>query len=79
MKILFLQDFQGVETGGKFYERGQVVVLDDSVAARLVADKRAEALEEKQPTKPIVREIPVENDYGEEIQQSTAKRKRGYK
>lgn len=46
MKIKFLQDFQGVETGGKFYERGQIVLLDDSVAARLVADKRAELIVE---------------------------------
>jgi len=47
MKILFLQDFQGVETGNVFYQRGQIVQLDDGVAARLVADKRAELIEEK--------------------------------
>lgn len=47
MKILFIQDFQGVETGGRFYQRGQIVDLEYSVAARLVADKRAEVIEEK--------------------------------
>ena len=41
MKIKFLQDFQGVETGGVFYKLGQVVVLADSVASRMIADKRA--------------------------------------
>jgi hypothetical protein len=47
MKILFLQDFQGVETGNIFYQRGQIVVLDNGVATRLIADKRAELIEEK--------------------------------
>jgi hypothetical protein len=53
MKIQFLHDFQGVETNNKFYKYGQVVTLDDSVASRLVADKRAVSVEEKQPDKPI--------------------------
>lgn len=47
MKIKFLQDFQGVETGGVFYKLGQIVDLDYGVASRLVADKRAVLVEEK--------------------------------
>jgi hypothetical protein len=46
-KVKFIQDFQGVETGGVFYTKGQVVSFDFSVAARLIADKRAELIEEK--------------------------------
>lgn len=44
--IRFLQDFQGVETNGVFYERGQVADVPDGVASRCVADKRAERVSE---------------------------------
>lgn len=52
MKIIFLQDFQGVETGGVFYTRGQVVDLSIDVALRLVNDKRAAPME-------VPMEVPV--------------------
>ena len=42
MKVRFLQDYQGQHTGPHFYQAGQVADLDDSVASRLIADKRAE-------------------------------------
>jgi hypothetical protein len=61
MEIKFLQDFQGVETGGVFYRLGQVVILENSVAARLVNDKRAELIEviPPVPVEPVVEEPEV--------------------
>jgi hypothetical protein len=47
--IIFLQDFQGVETGGVFYKLGQVVTLGDGIAQRLIADKRAKLVVTEQP------------------------------
>lgn len=41
-KVKFLQDFQGSETREVFYRKSQEVELPDSMAARLVADRRAE-------------------------------------
>ncbi len=40
MRVKFLQDFQGVETGEVFYLRGQVVNLPDTQAERLLRDER---------------------------------------
>lgn len=44
--IIFLQDFQGVETGGVFYKLGQVVTLSNGIAQRLIDDKRARLVAE---------------------------------
>ena len=42
MKVKFLQDFQGSETREVFYRKGQEADLPDSIAQRLVTDRRAE-------------------------------------
>lgn len=76
MKIKFLGSFQGVETGGIFYEQDQVVELDDGVASRLVMDGRAVLVSEteiKQPA-PVEKEIPAATESS--FEQS---RKRGRK
>jgi hypothetical protein len=44
MKVRFLQDYQGQHTGPHFYLAGQVADVDDSAAARLIADNRAVAV-----------------------------------
>ncbi len=44
--VRFLQDFQGVETGGVFYRSGQTVEVSTGVASRCVADKRAELVKQ---------------------------------
>lgn len=49
MKIKFLHDFRGRETGEQYYTAGQVVEIDDQTAARLIADKRAEEVKDEQP------------------------------
>ena len=46
MKIKMLSDFRGRETNEQYYQAGQVADLPDDVAARLVADKRAEYAQE---------------------------------
>ena len=82
MKIIFLQDFQGVETGGVFYKRDQIVDLDINIALRLIADKRATPMEVpvyEQPAKQVVADDSeiFGNVYIEP--QPTAKIKRGRK
>lgn len=49
MKVIFITDFQGVETNEMFFRRGDVAELDDDTAARLITDKRAEAVPDAQP------------------------------
>lgn len=46
-KVRFLQDFQGVETRGAFYKKGQAVEVPSDVADRCVADGRAELVKEE--------------------------------
>ena len=80
MKIKFLQDFQGVETQGVFYRLGQVVDIDNGLAPRLIADKRAELVEvPTQPDKQIVTDETqiIENVYI--APRPTASTKRGRK
>lgn len=45
MKIQFLTDFRGRETGERFFQAGQVVELDDDTAAGLIANRRAVSAE----------------------------------
>jgi hypothetical protein len=52
MKVQFLQDFQGVETGNVFYSKGQVVNLPDGVGAKLVEEKRVLLVEDTRGAKP---------------------------
>jgi hypothetical protein len=49
MKIKMLIDFRGRETNEQYYQAGQTVDLPDDIAARLVADKRAELAEQPTP------------------------------
>lgn len=69
MKVRFLQDFQGVETGNVFYQKDGEYELPDRVAERLVKDGRAEYVpgrgveshnvepqfEQPEPEKPVMR------------------------
>ena len=79
MKIKFLQDFQGVETSGVFYKLNQVVDLDYGLASRLVADKRAEKVEEQNSKQ--VETVIMPEDILTEVHETqlTAKHKRGTK
>lgn len=51
MKIKFIVDFRGRETNEQFYQSGQEVDLEDSIANRLVQDGRAEVIETKEEPK----------------------------
>lgn len=44
MKVKFLQDFRGVETNEAYYRKGEVVNLDDQMAAHLITEGRAKAV-----------------------------------
>ena len=62
-RVKFLQDFQGRETAEVFYRLGQEVDLPDHVAARLIADRRAELVQ----AEPVVEEpaaIATSHFYG---------------
>ncbi len=61
MKIKMLTDFRGRETNERYYQAGQVVEIDDDIAARLIADNRAEA----------------EQDQAQEPQQDKPQEKKG--
>lgn len=53
MKIKLLVEFGGRETGEKRYYPGDVWECDEEIAARLIANKQAEALPEPEaPTPP---------------------------
>lgn len=53
MQIKFITDFGGRETGERHFTAGQVVELDDDLGRRLIADKRAVAVDpEPQPAPP---------------------------
>jgi hypothetical protein len=49
MRVKFIQDFQGVETGEVFYHNGQEVDLPDNQADRLLRDKRVGLLRPEEP------------------------------
>lgn len=61
MKVKFLQDFQGRETKEVFYRQGQEAELSDSVAQRLIADRRVVLVHAPEP-------VVFENVTGVEIQ-----------
>lgn len=46
MKVRFLTDYQGQYTGPHFYLAGHVADVVESAALRLIADKRAESVED---------------------------------
>jgi hypothetical protein len=46
MKVRFLTDYQGQHTGPHFYLAGQVADVVESAALRLIADHRAELVED---------------------------------
>lgn len=50
MRVKFLQDFQGVETGEVFYLRGQVINLPDTQAERLLRDERVALMPAEVPS-----------------------------
>ena len=53
MLVRFLVDYRGVLTGEIFYEAGTEVDIESNSAMRLIADKRAEMVEqEPEPVKP---------------------------
>ena len=82
MKIIFLVDFQGVETGGVFYTCGQVVDLSIDVALRLVNDKRAAPMEVPVYEQPAKQVVADDSEIFGDIYiapQPTAKTKRGRK
>jgi hypothetical protein len=64
-KIKFFRDFQGVETGGLFYKRDTEYTVDDSLAARMINDKRAALVGEQVEPQKIsdTVQLPKYDDY----------------
>ncbi len=52
MKIKFLVDFRGRETGERYYRAGETVELEDETAQTLVSDGRAELVVKSPISKP---------------------------
>ena len=59
MKIKFLSDFRGRETGEQFFCAGQIAEVDVETAERLINDERAELIPSEIP-EVVANEKPAE-------------------
>jgi len=53
MRVIFVRDFQGVNTAERFYEAGAVAEFEDEAAARLIAEGAVEHAPEPEPEEPV--------------------------
>lgn len=64
MKIKFLVDYRGRETGENFYQKGEVADLEPEGATFLIQDHRAVAVKAPKPareTKPVAEQATLPN------------------
>jgi hypothetical protein len=70
MRVVFIHDFQGVNTAERFFEAGAVAEFEDEVARRLVAEGAVEQAPEPEPEQEAQ---PSDEESGGDEQKPAAK------
>lgn len=73
MRVRFLVDYRGHLTDEQFYVAGDEVEFPDEVAEQLIADGRAEVVEQAQPNTDAGQVVTT--DTGEAVQPAKSKRR----